>query len=331
MPRLDRISELHRILHCRRTPIPFADLLERMGCSESTLRRAIATLRDVVGAPLVYDPRTNGWLYDCRDGESFELPGLWFTAAELHALLAARQLLADVGHGLLGEDVAPLAARIERILGERGLGAPHGGRVRLRAAGIREVSQPAFGTVCEAVLARRRLAFRYRRRDDGAPRDRQVSPQRLTWWRGNWYLEAWDEEAAALRRFAVERIDQPRLRPEPIHEISESDLGAWSDRAYGIFAGPPVATAVLRFTPERARWVADEQWHPDQQTRWLADGRYELCVPYADPREIVLDILRYGPDVEVVAPAALRDEVYRRLVAAVERYQRDTETQTVAG
>jgi predicted DNA-binding transcriptional regulator YafY len=81
--------------------------------------------------------------------------------------------------------------------------------------------------------------------------------------------------------------------------------------AYGIFSGKANKTAVLRFSPERARWIADERWHPDQVGQFLMDGRYELRFPYRDSRELVMDILRHGPDVEVVAPEALRVDVTR--------------------
>ena len=93
-----------------------------------------------------------------------------------------------------------------------------------------------------------------------------------------------------------------------------------SSAAYGIFSGTADQTAVLRFTPERARWVAQEQWHPQQQGCSLEDGSYELRIPYGDPRELIMDILRYGPDVEVMAPPALRRQVGERLQAAAERY-----------
>lgn len=66
--------------------------------------------------------------------------------------------------------------------------------------------------------------------------------------------------------------------------------------------------------------MAEERWHADQQGRWLDDGRYELAVPYADPRELLLDILKYGPDVEVAAPPELRAAVIQRLRAALARY-----------
>ncbi len=87
------------------------------------------------------------------------------------------------------------------------------------------------------------------------------------------------------------------------------------------FSGPATRTAVLRFTPKRARWIAAEQWHPEQQGSWLADGSYQLCLPYGDSRELVLDILRYGPDVEVLAPDDLRREVRARLTAALKQYE----------
>jgi proteasome accessory factor C len=78
--------------------------------------------------------------------------------------------------------------------------------------------------------------------------------------------------------------------------------------------------AVLRFTKERARWVAEEVWHPQQEGKRLEDGRYELRIPYRDSRELVMDILRHGPDVVVMEPASLIEEVKRQLKEALERY-----------
>ena len=72
--------------------------------------------------------------------------------------------------------------------------------------------------------------------------------------------------------------------------VPEAKLDEHFATAYGIFAGTPTHTAVLRFTPERARWVVDEQWHPRQAGRFLDDGRYELQIPYSDARELIMDI-----------------------------------------
>ena len=91
--------------------------------------------------------------------------------------------------------------------------------------------------------------------------------------------------------------------------------------AYGIFGGKADKVAVLRFTPERARWVADEQWHPQQQGKWLPDGSYELTIPYRDSRELVMDIMRHGANVEVVTPKELRREIGEQLQRGCDRYR----------
>jgi predicted DNA-binding transcriptional regulator YafY len=67
--------------------------------------------------------------------------------------------------------------------------------------------------------------------------------------------------------------------------------------------------------------VAAETWHPQQQGHWDALGCWVLELPYADPRELVKDILRHVPDVEVLAPPALQVEVHRRLVQAMKKWQ----------
>ena len=86
---------------------------------------------------------------------------------------------------------------------------------------------------------------------------------------------------------------------------------------YGIFAGREVQWAELRFSPDRARWVAAETWHPNQKGRFDADGHWLLDLPYADPRELVMDILRHVPEVEVLGPVGLREAVGEKLRAWV--------------
>ena len=78
--------------------------------------------------------------------------------------------------------------------------------------------------------------------------------------------------------------------------------------------------ATLVFTPERARWVAAEHWHPEQQGSFLDGGSYQLRLPYSNDPELIMDILKYGPDCEVVGPAGLREKVVGLLKAAVGRY-----------
>ena len=50
-------------------------------------------------------------------------------------------------------------------------------------------------------------------------------------------------------------------------------------------------------------------WHVDQQGSFDAEGRYLLELHFRDDRELVLDILRHGAEVEVLSPMTLRRKV----------------------
>ena len=318
MDRMNRIFRLHQLFAAHRYAIPRARLESELECSRATLTRVLAEMRDLLGAPIEFDGDAGGYRYS---RETFELPGLWFTPSELYALLAAQKLLEDAQPGLLDGELAPLKRRIEKLLGSEPLG--HGElarRVRLPRSAARQPDSHVFQTLADATARRRRVHVRYLGRERGDSTARDLSPQRLIHYRDNWYLDAWCHLRNEIRSFALERVQAAELLEQAAHELAEDVLDAHFKQSYGIFSGAPAHTAVLRFTAERARWIAEERWHADQQGRWLADGRYELSVPYADPRELLLDILKYGAEVEVIAPDDLRQEAIQRLRAALEKY-----------
>jgi predicted DNA-binding transcriptional regulator YafY len=137
----------------------------------------------------------------------------------------------------------------------------------------------------------------------------------------HWYLDAWCHQKKDLRIFAVECIQKAIVIDKSAKTVPDTTLDRQLASTYGIFAGQPVATAILRFTSYRARWVADETWHPKQQSRWLEDGRYELSIPYSHDTELIMDILKYGADVEVIAPDALKERVKNQLDVAASQYR----------
>ncbi len=321
MSKLDEIYRLHRLLDGRRTGISRAVLIGEHGFARSTLARLIADLRDKLGAPLVHDPDRGGYRYDTADGRH-PMPGLWFTADELLALVTLKQLLANLEPGLLDDHLRPLHTRIDQLLASRHLGAGAAAqRIRILAIAARSKNPRHFQAVAHAVLQRHRLRIDYYNRERDQTSQREISPQRLVHYRDNWYLDAWCHDKKALRIFAVECIRAVEPLAKPAKAIAESTLNRELASSYGIFAGQPRAIAVLRFTAKRARWVAEETWHPEQQSRWLDDGRYELRLPYSDDRELLMDILKYGADVEVVAPLELRDAVKNQFDVAASQYR----------
>ncbi len=321
MGRDERLRKIHRVLKDGRC-VPRSELLRVLEVSAATLKRDIQFLRDRLNAPVQWNADAGGWqLDDVQSGvdRQYELPGLWLNADEIHALLTMQQLLANLdGAGILGPHIAPLMHKLSRLLeGSAPPQAEVARRIHVRTAGARRLALPNFQAVGSALLQRQRLAMDYFGRSQGSSAEREVSPQRLIHYRDNWYLDAWCHQREALRTFSVDAIRIVRVLNRVAIDVPEREIDDVLGAGYGIFSGGQTQWAILRFTPQRARWVAAERWHGDQVGRWAGDGHWLLSVPYNDSRELVMDILRHVPDVEVIAPDELRTEVLDRLRRAV--------------
>jgi len=324
--RLYRIETLIRA----RGHVSFKSLLEELEVSPATLKRDLDYLRSRMGAPIEYDRDLNGYRFGSTAyaGPKHELPGLWFDEAELYSLLMAQQLLAGLdSDGLLSRHLQPLLGRIHDLLRS---GAAAGGeaaaerlmkRVKIVSALRRPVPSRFFERVSTALLARQRLQLRYLTRARREVGEREVSPQRLVHYRNTWYLDAWCHRVDALRRFALDAIeDATVLADKPARNIAMKRVQEAMDAGYGIYAGGTQRFAVLRFDVQAAQWASREEWHPAQQGRWLVDGRFELRLPYVDDTELVMDVLRQGEQVQVLAPPELVQAVRQRLAAAAALY-----------
>jgi predicted DNA-binding transcriptional regulator YafY len=322
MDRTERFYRIDQLLQERKVA-SFSQIQEALGVSRATVKRDLQYLRDRFSAPIVYDRDAGGYRFE-QQGKydpKYELPGLWFNASEIHALLMMQNLLEEVQPGLLGPHIAPLQARLKSLLGSRD-DAPEeiARRIRILHASKRSADLAHFEIIATALLKRRRLHIRHWNRASDLETEREVSPQRLIYYRDNWYLDCWCHLRNEVRSFAVDAIRTAGLLDAAAREVPKRELDAVLGAGYGIFSGAKVEWAKLRFTPEHARWVSAEQWHPDQKTRYEPDGHYVLELPYANPTELVMDILRHGAGVEILAPPALRKRLKDEIAAMVARY-----------
>jgi predicted DNA-binding transcriptional regulator YafY len=296
------------------------EIEEDLENSHATFKRDIEYLRDRLNVPVVWSRERQAYVLDPA-AEQSELPGVWFSPAEIYALLEIDHLLGTLGGSQLARQLAPLRSRLAALLESGDLGHREiRRRIRVLALGSRRVNRDVFEALSLALLGRRQVFIRHLRRGDGGITERTVSPQRLVHYRYNWYLDAWDHGKEALRTFAVDAILHARVQEAAANDLADAELDRVLGAGYGIFAGAKTETAVLRFAPDSARWVADEVWHSKQVGRIEADGSYVLEVPFSQEPELVMDILRHGSGVEVLAPASLRARVAEELSAAASQY-----------
>ncbi len=323
LDRTERFYKIDHLLHERRV-VSFRDLQDELSVSAATLKRDLEYLRERLHAPIVWDRDARGYRFaePSRTGPRYQLPGLWFNPGEIHALLAMQSLLANLDPGILAPHVEPLRARLRAMVGSEDHSSEEvERRVKLIHLAARPHDLKDFEVIGSALLARKRLHIRHYNRVRDEETEREVSPQRLVHYRENWYLDAWCHKSEGLRSFAVDAIRAANVLEKTAKNVPERELDEHFKPGYGIFGGAKVLWAKLKFVPERARWVASERWHEKQKARFEADGSYVLEVPYSDDRELLMDILKFGPDCEVIAPQGLRNRVFAALTRAASRYR----------
>jgi predicted DNA-binding transcriptional regulator YafY len=328
---LDRTERFYKIelLIRNRGCVSFAELLEELGVSRATLKRDLEYLRGRMDAPIVYDRYDNGYRLqaDPRDARQVrhELPGLWFSEREIHALLTMHQLVQQLDDGgVLARHLQPLLDKLRNLLGAAAADATElMKRVKIASPARRPVQPRHFELIGSALTQRQRVHMRYHARSRRQDSERVVSPQRLVHYRNTWYLDAWCHLSEELRRFALDAVLEVRRLEQRARDVPLRTVEAQLDAGYGIFAATgkeKLQWATLRFTAEAAQWVAHEQWHPAQQATLEPDGTLTLQLPYASDTELVMDVLRHGEHVRVIQPERLAALVAQRLQEAARQY-----------
>ncbi|MCP4472509.1 MAG: YafY family transcriptional regulator [Gammaproteobacteria bacterium] len=316
MDRTERFYLIDQML-CNRRVVTRAQFLQALEVSPATFKRDLEYLRDRLAAPIVWDPELRGYRYEAGAAlEQFQLPGLWFNTSEIQALLSMDALLANLQPGVLTKHIEPLRSRIRTLLDDGDHSADEiSQRIRIIPFAAKAYRSEYFQDLCQALLSRRCVEMTYYSRPSDSRSERRVSPQRLIYYRDNWYLDAWCHLRQGLRSFSIDAIKALQISAEAAIEIDEAELNRELESGYGIFSGAAKDTATLRFNPQVARWVSRETWHSQQRGEYDEEGCYLLHVPYSQDTELVMEILKYGDEVEVLEPPALRERVRRRIEA----------------
>jgi predicted DNA-binding transcriptional regulator YafY len=327
MSQTERIHQIVHLLETSRHPVPIERFLDQLEVSRATFKRDIEYLRDRLGAPIEWLrgglDRPRGYVLSGEPGQqatTFGIRGLWFNQSEIHALLTMHQLASSIEPGLISAQTPSLLTRITHLLGSAD-DDPQAvlAYLRILHSATRRRSSNWFEVIAHATLRRRRLQITYYTRSRDRTTERTVSPQRLLHYRENWYLLAWCHVADDLRLFALDAIRFAELHSQPARKVAQNKLDEAMGSGFGIFGGKARYRARLRFSPAAARWIADEVWHPQQKISW-DDDHLILDIPYAQTRELAMEVLRHGRDVEVLGPASLRAEIRTILQDTLAQY-----------
>lgn len=319
MKSLDKVYRLHSILKYARSYLPANELIEKLDCSDSTLEKTIRELREMYGAPIIYDRRYKGYKYIGE--EKFELPGIWFSGDELAALFAIHQLLSEIPDGLLTEKLSKIKERIEKTAEKASLSPDKWAEcIRILPMTFRKPNDVAFRVAVEGIIRRKRIEITY----EGTLKpvsSRKISPIRLVRYRDNWYLDAYCHACNGLRQFELSRTISAKITNESSFRVPKKETEEFFADSYGIFSGKADKKAVIRFKGIAAKIVSKEIWHRNQKGTYDPTSEtYTLSIPYKDDRELIMDILRWGDLAEVIDPPELRQNIINILKSTLRNY-----------
>jgi len=176
-----------------------------------------------------------------------------------------------------------------------------------RFASLGQAGDPEhFRRLQQASRARRRVRLTYRKSGAGEASHRMLCPYGIVFANGMGYIVA-DCGKEGLRFFRLDRVEGVEVLEERYERPKDFSLEAVI-REGRAFQGTDVGTLKVRYSPKVARWIGEREGKALDQ-----DGSLTLEHPLADPDWAVRHVLQYGPDAEVLEPAAVREEIVRRL------------------
>ncbi len=293
-------------------------LAEHFELAHKSAQRHIEFFRDRLLAPLVYDHKHRGYCY--RDPD-FQLPVARLNEQDTLALLVGTRLITDLAGPQIGPRLEDIVKKLKVALAVTLPGRiPPERAFSLLLHGYYHCLPQHFAAISDAVIRCQLLRLSYRAPSTPNATSRTVEPHHLVNYGGTWYLIAYCRKRHDWRIFNLARIDTCDRLDESFSPRDEAEWRPLLTASFGIFDGKDATDVVLKFSPERSRWVRGRVYHPGQRIREEPDGSIVLTLPVSHHFEILMEILGHGAEVEVLAPEWMRRRVREEIAAMAKKY-----------
>ncbi|MEW6670500.1 MAG: WYL domain-containing protein [Thermodesulfobacteriota bacterium] len=288
-------------------------LAEKFEITRKTAQRDIEFMRDRMRAPLVYVAQQRGYEYEDK---SYELPGLWINEDELGALLISSRLASTIPDRRVKSS---LKAFLQQIVSFHSFEAPLtldelGEKISVKNIEYARVDENIFQKVVDALFFQKALEIDYYSPHKDEATRRAIFPLHLLQYMGSWHVIAHCSLRGELRDFALSRIRRLKPVQHPMMpRIATGSIKDYIRKNFGILSSNASLTVCLKFRPEITAWISEQIWHAEQIQDIGPDGSLCLTFPAADVREVKREVLKFGAQVEVLAPAGLRKEVKKEI------------------
>lgn len=289
---------------------PAAELAERFGVTERTIRRDVDRLREL-GYPVDATPgRAGGY----RLGAGAHLPPLVFDDDEAVALVTGLRMVAGAAIAGIADTAVQALAKVEQSLPDRlrrrVVALDQSVTSLQRSHGDSGVVDPrTLSSLASACRAQEEVRFDYRRRD-GDHDQRLVEPHQLLSAGHLWYLIAWDLRRSDWRTFRLDRLGEVRHAGKRFtpREIPGGDAAAHLTASIGSL---PRRVEALVLVESPHALVAESLTHIDHAL--IASDANTCTIRFRSDRldSLAMDVARVGVHaaVSVLEPGSVREEL----------------------
>lgn len=301
-------------------PLSAREIIELLAASDVTAERK--SIYDDIEALRHY-----GAVIECIPGREggFYLDQRMFEEVELQLLVDAVQASRFITDKKSDQLIRKLEQLTSKYAARR---LRHQQPVLRRVKSMNESIYYLISLINDAMNDDRQITFRYfeytaekkkQYRHDG--RLYQVSPYALIWSNENYYLVAYDAGAGGIRHYRVDRMDrlngteQPRTGQE---EFQKLDMNVYTRRMFNMFRG---AEEVVHLRlPEHMVGVVMDAFGRDVPLMREEDGSVLARITVAVSPQFYGWVFGLGSEVEITAPAHVREEYRKLLQGGAERH-----------
>ena len=180
-------------------------------------------------------------------------------------------------------------------------------------------------TMTRAWAEKRKVKLWYRNNTDGTISIREfavyfIEPAS----NGGLYAVGYDNLTHRVGAIRLQWVKRVQLLTGKYEIPSQFDRRHYLAGAWGIIRSSvmsPVQEVVLAFAPEVSPQIQERMRHTMQGFNIISDNRCEVRLQVGDWREMLPWIRSWGPNVEVLEPKALRDEIANEAAKLVSVYQ----------
>ncbi|MBC8413706.1 MAG: WYL domain-containing protein [Nitrospira sp.] len=305
---LERFIWFHNKVRSGRFPNA-RHIAERFEISYRTAQRTIEFMRDRIHAPLEYDYTGKGYYYS---DSTYELPSLWLNEDSIIALSLAVRLASSIPDSDIKKQLCALLQELFRqqsfdnALSFKDIAE----NISVKNIEYSRVNEKHFTKVVTALFQKSPLDITYCSPHSGTSTQRTIMPLHLIQYMGSWQIIAFCALRNGVRNFALSRIQTIERTSE---KISLPDnippMKEYTRKHFGIIQGGKTHKVTLQFSPSIAPLIQEQIWHPEQIITSKKDGSLLMQLHAADFKELIKRILSHGPNVKVISPKALVEEV----------------------